>query len=90
VEAIVAAAGETKAILTVEEHQKGGFGNLVSSAILSSGVIARNPVKFAMMGIEDRFGTSGAPWELMKYFGLTGEHIALKGAEILSAVRTGH
>lgn len=89
VEAIVAAAGEVKAILTVEEHQKGGFGNLVSSAILSSGVIALNPVKFAMMGIEDRFGTSGAPWELMKYFGLTGEHIAARGAELLSAVRKG-
>lgn len=89
VQAVVAAAAETKAILTVEEHQKGGFGNLVSSAILSSGVISRNPVKFAMMGIEDRFGTSGAPWELMKYFGLTGEHIARRGAELLSAVKTG-
>ena len=83
VKAIVAAAGETKAILTVEEHQKGGLGNLVASAILSSGVVARNPVKFSMMGIEDRFGTSGAPWELMKYFGLTGEHVAKRGAELL-------
>lgn len=83
--AIVAAAAETKAILTVEEHQKGGLGNLVSSAILTSGVVARNPVRFAMMGIEDRFGTSGAPWELMKYFGLTAEFIARRAKELLDA-----
>ena len=83
VKAIVAAAGETKAILTVEEHQKGGLGNLVASAILSSGVTSRSPVRFSMMGIEDRFGTSGAPWELMKYFGLTGEHVAKRAVELL-------
>lgn len=87
--AIVAAAGETKAILTVEEHQKGGLGNLVASAVLSSGVTARNPVKFAMMGIEDRFGTSGAPWELMKYFGLSGEHIAKRAADLLGQAGAG-
>jgi transketolase len=84
-EAIIAAAAGTKAILTVEEHQKGGLGNLVSSAILSSGVVAKNPVRFAMMGIEDRFGTSGAPWELMKYFGLTAEFIARRAKELIDA-----
>ena len=89
VKAIVAAAGETKAILTVEEHQKGGLGNLVASAVLASGVVARNPVKFSMMGIEDRFGTSGASWELMKYFGLTGEHIAKRAAELLGQAGAG-
>ncbi len=86
-EAVVAAAAETKAILTVEEHQKGGFGNLVSSAILCSGVVARNPVRFAMMGIEDRFGTSGASWELMKYFGLSAEFIARRAKVLLNTGR---
>ena len=33
-EALVAAAAETQLVLTVEEHQKGGFGNLVAGAIL--------------------------------------------------------
>jgi len=86
--AIIAAASEAKAILTVEEHQIGGFGNLVASVVLTSGVTSKNPIKFAMMGIEDRFGTSGAPWELMKYFGLTGEHIAKRAAELLALVGT--
>jgi len=31
-----------------------------------------------MIGVEDRFGESGAPWELTKVFGLTGEHITKK------------
>jgi transketolase len=29
-----------------------------------------------MVGVEDRFGLSGKPWELMQAFGLTAEHIA--------------
>jgi transketolase len=31
---------------------------------------------FAMMGMEDRFGESGKPRELLARFGLTAEHIA--------------
>jgi len=29
-----------------------------------------------MIGVEDRFGLSGKPWELIQTFGLTAEHIA--------------
>jgi len=29
-----------------------------------------------MIGVEDRFGESGEPWELTKVFGLTAEYIA--------------
>jgi transketolase len=74
-EAIVAAARECGCVLTVEEHQKGGMGNLVAAAILSS---SHSPVIFDMMGVEDRFGETGAPWELIKRFGLSAEHIAQK------------
>jgi len=31
-----------------------------------------------MMGVDDQFGLTGASWELLKIFGLTGEHIAKK------------
>jgi len=30
------------------------------------------------MGINDTFGESGNPWDLLKAFGLTAEHIAQK------------
>ena len=36
-----------------------------------------------MVGVQDRFGESGEPWELMKLFGLTAEHIAQKARELL-------
>jgi len=35
-EAIIKTAKETKIIVTAEEHQKGGFGNLVSAAIMEA------------------------------------------------------
>jgi len=79
--AIIKAAEETNIILTVEEHQVGGFGNIIS------GVIAQNkkystPLLMDMIGIEDRFGESGAPWELTKVFGLTAEYIAKRAKEL--------
>ena len=80
--AIAAAAEEVGAIITVEEHQVGGFGNLVASAALSR-KDSTKPLKFAMMGVPDTFGESGMPWELMKVFGLTAEHIARKALDML-------
>jgi transketolase len=80
-EAILAAARDCGLIVTAEEHQVGGFGNLVA------GVIARGdvdrPVKVRMVGVQDTFGESGQPWELMKFFGLTAEHIVQKALELL-------
>lgn len=68
-------------IITAEEHQVGGFGNLVA------GVLAQGdldiPIKVRMIGVPDKFGESGQPWELMKFFGLTAEHIAQKALEIV-------
>lgn len=82
-EAIVRAAKETGCVLTVEEHQKGGVGNIVAAAILTAGA---SPV-FGMIGVEDRFGETGAPWELFKRFGLTAEHIAAKAREMVGKKR---
>ena len=42
----------------------------------------RDPFVFAMMGIEDRFGESGRPHELLVRFGLTAEHIARTAREL--------
>jgi len=79
--AILKAAEETGIIITCEEHQVGGFGNIIA------GVIAKNkkystPLLLDMIGVEDRFGESGAPWELTKVFGLTAEHIAERAKEL--------
>jgi len=81
VEAIVRAARDCGAVVTAEEHQVGGFGNIIASAILKN---AKKPVAFDMIGVQDRFGESGQPWELMQEFGLTAEHIATKAREVIS------
>jgi len=68
---ILQAAEETGAIVTVEEHQiTGGLGGAVSE------LISQNyPVPIKIIGIEDRFGESGTPNELLEKFGLTKENI---------------
>ncbi len=78
---IARAANETKAIVTAEEHQVGGFGNLIAGAI--SRACCVRPIRLAMVGVQDRFGDSGQPWELVKSFGLTAEHIATKCLDLL-------
>ena len=80
--AIINAARQTKVIITAEEHQVGGFGNIIA------GIISKNkdfdtPYILEMIGINDRFGESGKPWELMKLFGLTAEFIAKRVEDIV-------
>ena len=79
--AIIKAAEETGIIITAEEHQVGGFGNIVSG-VIAQGKRYTNPLIMDMIGVEDRFGETGAPWELIKIFGLTAEHITKRAKEL--------
>jgi len=68
---ILRKARETGAILTAEEHNIiGGLGSAVCES-----VCAHHPVPVLRMGLEDVFGQSGKPEELMQYYGLTTEKI---------------
>ncbi|PIU21710.1 MAG: transketolase [Candidatus Diapherotrites archaeon CG08_land_8_20_14_0_20_34_12] len=80
--AIVSAMKETSHILTVEEHQVGGFGNIIAG-IIAEEKKPEDKFKMKMLGIKDRFGESGEPWQLMRYFGLSAEHIAKAASEFL-------
>ncbi len=80
-DAIVNAAGDAAVVITAEEHQVGGFGNLVAGVICKAGL--GGDLKLDMVGVQDRYGESGQPWELMKIFGLTAEHIADKARKLL-------
>ena len=44
----------------------------------------QKPLRVEMMGVPDKFGESGEPWELMKVFGLTAKHVARKALELLA------
>ncbi len=79
---IVRAAEDTGAIITCEEHQVGGFGNIIAGAINMSKKYSF-PLVMDMVGIEDVFGESGAPWELMINFELVAENIVVKANELI-------
>jgi transketolase len=42
-----------------------------------------------MIGVKDRFGESGAPWELVKEFEVSAEHIAQKAKELYDLKKSG-
>ena len=79
-EIIIKAAKETKGIVTAEEHSIiGGLGSMVSSVVCD-----KYPCKVKMIGIEDKFGESGTPAELMKAYGLDTEHVVKAVEKVLS------
>ncbi len=73
--AALAAAQRVTHIVTVEEHQvMGGFGSAVAEYLSGA-----HPIKITRMGIQDQFGQSGEPDELMDLYGLSPKHIAEVG-----------
>lgn len=76
IEAVVAAAKETGAVVTAEEHSIiGGLGGAVAEILVEN-----QPVPMVRVGVKDVFGESGKPAELLEHFGLTA-------AGIVDAVR---
>ena len=55
----------------------------VSDVITSSPRLYGTPVITGAVGVKDRFGDSGAPWELVKEFEVSAEHIAQKAVELM-------
>jgi len=82
-DAIISATKDTGMILTCEEHQIGGFGNIVAG-IISRAKDINDPFILDMVGVENRFGQSGTPWELMNLFGLSAEFIVKKVNKLLN------
>lgn len=78
-ETILKAAEQTGAIVSAEEHQvTGGLGGAVAE------VLSQNfPVPLKIIGVEDRFGESGEPNELLEKFGLTKEAIIKAITQVL-------
>ena len=81
-QALIQAARDTGIIITAEEHQIGGLANWVSQALHVAPELYGVPVAFGTIGVHDRFGESGQPWELMWEFEVSGEHIAAKAKEL--------
>lgn len=76
---VIKAAAETGAIVTAEEHSIiGGLGGAVAEFLATS-----RPTPVEMVGIRDRFGTSGKADELIKYFCLTPEDLVEAARKVL-------
>jgi transketolase len=72
VEAVVASARKTGAVVCAEEHNMcGGLGELIAGTLAAE---APTPMEF--INGADRFGQSGTPAGLLKAYGLDAEHIA--------------
>lgn len=66
IKAVTALAEETNFIITLEEHQvSGGLGGAVAECL---GEV--RPTRIVSLGIQDQFGQSGTPEELISHYGL--------------------
>jgi len=83
-QAIVKAARDTGVVLTAEEHQIGALAWPVAGVITESSELYGTPIITGAIGVKDRFGDSGAPWELIKEFEVSAEHIAAKAVELMT------
>ncbi len=70
-EAIVSLAKRTGCIVTAEEHQvAAGMGGTVAECL-----VKEFPVPIEFVGVEDTFGQSGTPDELLEHYCLSESHI---------------
>ncbi|MFA6586102.1 MAG: transketolase C-terminal domain-containing protein [Candidatus Paceibacterota bacterium] len=78
-DAIITLAKETKAIVTVEEHQiAGGLGGAVAE------ILAQNyPTPIEFIGVQNTFGQSGTPDELIKHYKMDVPDIILAVEKVL-------
>ena len=79
-QAVIASIRKTRCMVTAEEHQiSGGLGDSIS------GVASRHcPVPHEYVGVNDTFGESGTPSQLLQKYGLTKENIVAAAEKAIS------
>ena len=78
--AVLASVAKTKCVVSAEEHMiNGGLGEAISQ------VLSRNlPVPQEFVGVDDSFGESGAPMELMTKYGIDTKNIISAVLKVLA------
>jgi transketolase len=70
-EAILRSVAKTRCVVTCEEHNRlGGLGDSVAQVLVKN-----DPLPQEYVAVNDSFGESGKPADLMKKYGLDSEHI---------------
>lgn len=68
------------AVVTVEEHQiRGGMGSAVAECLAK-----HHPVPIEFIGVDDQFGQSGTPDELIEHYGMGVEDIKRAVKKVIS------
>ena len=77
---VLASVRKTGRVLTCEEHQlNGGLGDAVANFL-----VRNYPVPMEMVGVDDRFGQSGTPQDLLDHYGLNVPGIVAKAEALLA------
>ena len=85
-EVLLTSVRKTGRVLAAEEAQMaGGFGGAVAELLGE-----KLPTPLLRVGMQDRYGESGDPEELIKHFGLDGESIAAKAKLFIDSVPRYH
>ena len=76
---LISSAQKTRHVLVAEEHQRlGGLGSSVAQCLA-----ANHPTKMDFVAVEDQFGESGKPAQLMQKYGLDAASIVRKSKALL-------
>src|SRR5690606_926420 len=79
-EAILASVMKTGCVVTAEEHNRlGGLGDSVAQVLIKN-----YPVPQEYVAVDDSFGESGTPAELMQKYGLDAAHIVLAVQRVMN------
>jgi transketolase len=78
--AILNSVRKTRCVVTAEEHlRNGGLGDSIAQ------LLARElPTPVEMIAVDDSFGESGTPEQLMKKYGLDAPHVILAAEKAVS------
>ena len=79
-QAILASVAKTGCVVTAEEHMKhGGLGDAVAQVLAIN-----HPAPQKYVAVNDTFGESGTPNELLKKYGLETENIVAAALDVIN------
>ena len=77
--AILASVGKTGCVVTAEEHNRyGGLGESVAQVLTTN-----HPAPQEFVAVNDSFGESGTPAQLMEKYGLNAEAIEAAAKKVM-------
>jgi len=77
---IMTSASKTRCVVTAEEHMRnGGLGDSIAQLL-----VLENPLPMEMVAVDDQFGQSGKPEELLEKYGLEAVNIVEAVQKVIS------